>query len=230
MTRIFHIPGIIFLIVAFVLLFLVSISLPFLTPLDFARVHFTSGSPFIGNNGGSVDQLRVSTFSAFCFYDDLGERVCSPAGGAYSSTVFNNEAHDTAVTVGATWTRGLAVHPVAAGVTFIALMLSFSTHVTMTLLASLIAFLASLLTLIAFAIDIALFVYVKHQMKKLDGVIANTDTGPGFWMTFVSFILLCLAGCTVCFGRRRDRMSDATVYPAVSKLSWKDKLRARFRR
>lgn len=65
--------------------------------------------------------------------------------------------------------------------TFIALMLSFSTHVTMTLLASLIAFLASLLTLIAFAIDIALFVYVKHQMKKLDGVIANTDTGPGMF-------------------------------------------------
>lgn len=64
MTRAFHIPGIVFLICAFVLLFLVSISLPFLTALDFARVHFTSGSPFIGNNGGSADQLRVSTFPA----------------------------------------------------------------------------------------------------------------------------------------------------------------------
>lgn len=68
---------------------------------------------------------------------------------------------------------------VAVGVTFIALLLSFSTHVTMTLLSSLISFLAALLTLIAFAIDIALYAYVKHQMKKLDGVIANTNTGPG---------------------------------------------------
>lgn len=32
----------------------------------------------------------------------------------------------------------------------------------------------------------------------------------GFWLTFVSLILLLLAGCTVCFGRRRDRMSGAT--------------------
>lgn len=38
----------------------------------------------------------------------------------------------------------------------------------------------------------------------------------GFWMTFVSFILLLLAGCTVCFGRRKDRMSGATSYPVSS--------------
>lgn len=52
----------------------------------------------------------------------------------------------------------------------------------------------------------------------------------GFWLTFVSFLLLCLAGCTVCFGRRRDRMSGATTYPVASKLSLKDRLRMRFRR
>lgn len=49
----------------------------------------------------------------------------------------------------------------------------------MTLLSSLTAFLAALLTLIAFAIDIALFAFVKHQMHKLDGVDTNTDTAPG---------------------------------------------------
>ena len=39
----------------------------------------------------------------------------------------------------------------------------------------------------------------------------------GFWMTLVALVLLLLAGCTVCFGRRRDRMSGATTtstYPA----------------
>jgi hypothetical protein len=40
---------------------------------------------------------------------------------------------------------------------------------------------------------------------------AHTITAPGFWLTFASFILLLLAGCTVCFGRRRDRMSGATT-------------------
>lgn len=48
----------------------------------------------------------------------------------------------------------------------------------------------------------------------------------GFWLTFVSFILLLLAGCTVCFGRRRDRMSGATSYP----MSQKPGIFGRFRR
>lgn len=63
--------------------------------------------------------------------------------------------------------------------TFIALLLSLSTHVTVALLASLASFLAALLTLIAFAIDIALYVFVKHQMAKLVGVVEHTDTAPG---------------------------------------------------
>lgn len=63
--------------------------------------------------------------------------------------------------------------------TFIALLLSLSAHVTFTLLASLTAFLAALLTLIAFAIDIALYAFVKHHIGKLDGVSSNIDTAPG---------------------------------------------------
>lgn len=66
----------------------------------------------------------------------------------------------------------------AAAVTFIALCMSFSQHITVTLLASITSFLAALLTLIAFAIDIALFVYLKHQVNKLD-VHPSTKPGPG---------------------------------------------------
>ena len=67
----------------------------------------------------------------------------------------------------------------ACGLTFVAFILSLSTQVTVALLASLASFLAALLTLIAFAIDIALYVYVKHQMGKLTGVIEHTNTAPG---------------------------------------------------
>jgi len=94
------------------------------------------------------------------------------------------------------YTRGLAVHPVgessantssiivlsrkiaATAVTFVALLLSFSSHITVTLVASLVSFLAALLTLIAFAIDIALYVLVRHQMNNLN-INANTNTAPG---------------------------------------------------
>ncbi|TCD68556.1 hypothetical protein EIP91_010481 [Steccherinum ochraceum] len=227
MSRAFHYPGVVFLFIAFVLLFLVSISLPFLTALDFARVHFKEGAPAIGNDGGSISELRFGSW-AYCWYDTSGERTCSPSGNAYSTTVYNSQSKDNFVTVGASWTRGLAVHPVATGVTFVAFLLSLSTHITFTLLSSLTAFLAALLTLIAFAIDIALYAWVKHQMHDLDGVSTNTNTAPAFWMTFVSFLLLCFAGCTVCFGRRRARMSDATAYPVETKpTSWRNRLRFR---
>jgi hypothetical protein len=67
----------------------------------------------------------------------------------------------------------------ATVVIFVALLLSFSTHTTVTLAASLVSFLAALLTLIAFAIDIALFAYLKHQVNKLAGVAPSTKPAPG---------------------------------------------------
>jgi hypothetical protein len=67
----------------------------------------------------------------------------------------------------------------ATAVAFVALLLSCSTHITVTLLASIVSFVAALITLIAFAIDIALYAFVKHEMKKLVDVSPNTVTGPG---------------------------------------------------
>ena len=63
MPRAFHIPGVIFLFCAFVLLFLVSISLPYITALDVARVHFHTGSPTINQDSAAANELRVSTRS-----------------------------------------------------------------------------------------------------------------------------------------------------------------------
>ncbi|KZP08884.1 pali-domain-containing protein [Athelia psychrophila] len=222
MSRAFCIPGIIFLFCAFVLLFIVSVSLPYLTAMDITRVNFNS---FGGNvaGTGATSQLRFGIW-AFCSELTNGNSVCAKTGHAYALTV---NSGSTAVTIGSSWTRGLAVHPVATGVTFIALLLSFSTHVTVTLLSSLVSFLAALITLIAFAIDIALFAYVKHKMRGID---QSTKTGPGFWLTFVAFILLLLASCTVCFGRRRDRMSGATSYPMAQQPGARPGLMGRFRR
>ena len=65
------------------------------------------------------------------------------------------------------------------GLTFVAFILSLSTQVTVALLASLASFLAALLTLIAFALDIAHFAFVHRQMAKLVGVVEHTNTAPG---------------------------------------------------
>ncbi|KAJ8690621.1 hypothetical protein PTI98_012033 [Pleurotus ostreatus] len=59
MSRIFCIPGIIFLLCAFVLSFLTSISLPYLTALDITRVHFGNAGT-AGTLDQGVTELRVS--------------------------------------------------------------------------------------------------------------------------------------------------------------------------
>jgi len=227
MARIFCIPGIIFLTAATVLQILVSISLPFLPALDIARAHL-NGNALI--NGDTVNQLRFGVWAP-CTYKDDGSRICPDASHGYSVPISDTNK-DASVIISGSWTRGLAVHPVAAAVTFIALLFSFSSHVTVTLVASILSFLAALLTLIAFAIDIALYAFLHHEVGKIPALNASTNPAPGFWLTFVSLILLLLAGCTVCFGRRRDRMSGASAYPSypMSSTTTKTPFWKRFRR
>ncbi|KAF5391954.1 hypothetical protein D9757_003233 [Collybiopsis confluens] len=211
MARMFCIPGIIFLFCAFILSILTSISLPFLPALDIARAHL-NGNALI--NGDTVNQVRFgSTDRAACTYKNDDSRICTDANHGYSVPISDTN-RDANVIISGSWTRGLAVHPVATAVTFIALLFSFSSHVTVTLVASILSFLAALLTLIAFAIDIALYAFLHHEVGKIPALQASTNPAPGFWLTFVSLILLLLAGCTVCFGRRRDRMAGASAYPS----------------
>ncbi|KAF8642922.1 hypothetical protein AX16_009310 [Volvariella volvacea WC 439] len=210
-NRAFCIPGVVILFCAFVLSFLVSVSLPYLPALDITRIRLASG--FVADGDGGVTQYRFGIWSA-CWYDTNETRTCLRTGHGY--VVALQDAQRTAsVVIGSSWTRGLAIHPVATAVTFIALLLSFSSNLTVTLFASLASFLAAFLTLLAFACDIALFAYVKHQVGKLPNVNVDTIPAPAFWMTLVVFILLLIAGCTVCFGRRRERMADAS-YPKLT--------------
>lgn len=49
-------------------------------------------------------------------------------------------------------------------------------------------------------------------------------------MTFAALLLTLLAGCTVCFGRRRERMYNATTYPSTYPMAEKRGFFSRFRR
>jgi hypothetical protein len=161
--------------------------------MDIVRVHTSGGQ-----------ELRFGIW-AYCSRTADSGWACGKTGLAYSVNLNGKN-------IGSSWTRGLILHPIAAGVTFVAWLLAFSEHVTVSLVASLVSFLAALFTLIAFAIDIALYAHVRKQMNDLNTIQKNTNTGPGFWMTFVSLILLLLAGCTVCFGRRRERINRGDYY------------------
>jgi hypothetical protein len=79
-----------------------------------------------------------------------------------------------------------ANHKIATAAILIAFVLSFSDHTTTTLLASLPSFIAATLTLSAFAVDIALFLYLKNQSQNLG---LASDTRPGVGLSSSSLLL-----------------------------------------
>ncbi|KAJ6598526.1 hypothetical protein B0H10DRAFT_1651740, partial [Mycena sp. CBHHK59/15] len=121
-------------------------------------------------------------------------------------------------TIGASWTRRLAMHPVATVLTAIVLCLACAKHKLAPCLTSLASF-AALFMMVAVIIDIAFYADVHHQVGKITGGKASTTMWPAihmlltFWMTFVSLIFLLLAGCAVCFGHRKQRTNTLSSYP-----------------
>ncbi|KAJ7726332.1 hypothetical protein DFH07DRAFT_243516 [Mycena maculata] len=212
MSRAFYLSGTVFLFLALVLSFISSISLPYLPAIDFTRVHFNGVSLASGQD--SLTQVRWGIWGP-CIYDEHNIRTCFHTGHAYAFPLETVQGQE--IIIGSSWTRGLAIHPVATGVIAIAFGFAASKMEHGPLIASLTSFFAALMLLIAFAIDIALYAFVHHEVAKLRDVDGHVNAGTAFWMTFVSLILVLLAGCTVCFGRRKESGNDA--YPMMSKTS-----------
>ncbi|KAH9992139.1 hypothetical protein BJV77DRAFT_454072 [Russula vinacea] len=207
-ARTFFLPGIILLFCAFILSLLVAVSLPALPALDIVRCHFPSGLTLDVSSIPMIKEIRLGIW-AYCVYDaKTGQRTCVDQGHGYKVDIIPFDSNS--VTFGSGATRGLAVHPVATVVTFIALLFSLSSHVTLALFSIILSFIAAFLTLIAFAIDIALYIIVHDRVQRiLDGQV-RTVAAPGVWITLVSLILLLMATCAGWLGRRRSRMAGTT--------------------
>ncbi|KAF9074353.1 hypothetical protein BDP27DRAFT_1390542 [Rhodocollybia butyracea] len=217
-----RIAGITMLFIAFFLSFLASISLPTIRALDIARITdplpIPNGAPSIG-----VREARFGIWS-FCEYFNSGSVQCNPTGHGYTWPGLTTSPNSQAIAVQplqASWTRGLAIHPVATAFAFIGFCLVFTTHTFWTLL---VTALAALLTLLAFAVDIALYAKVHNLIKdvQVEGIhIYDSKTGAGFWLTFVSLILLIIAGVVNLISHRSESYPAYPSYPmSSSKPSW----------
>ncbi|KAJ3523847.1 hypothetical protein NMY22_g11258 [Coprinellus aureogranulatus] len=124
------------------------------------------------------------------------------------------DANFDTLTISAAWTRGLAAHPVATGTIFLALLASLSTRHSVNLFAPLICAFSALVILVTFAIQIALHLHVRVVIgRNIEGSIISA--GPGFWLTFVTLILVIIAGLMMFVKRRRQVLADAG-YPMLS--------------
>ncbi|KAI0276913.1 hypothetical protein BGY98DRAFT_666157 [Russula aff. rugulosa BPL654] len=221
-ARVYFVPGIILLFCAFILSLLVTISLPTLPTLDIVRCRFTATRYA---HPGLILDTRFGVWGTCTLAGNPGAvRVCQNQGSGYSYT-FTSKPYDIAI-VGPSSISGLVAHPIATVVIFIAFISSLSFRATLALFASVLTFVASLVTLTVFAFDIALFIDVRNKARQAlqglpDPQIRDVVTlGPGFWITFVSLILLFMATCTAWLGRRRSRMEGATdILPSDSEKS-----------
>lgn len=215
----YQIPGVFLLFCAFVLTLITSISLPYLPTLDIIRTYFGDRQVTIANEPS--DQLRMGVWT-YCHYILNGDRQCPNTGYAYSVLAFDVTTMRD-ISISSSWTRGLAVHPVTAIVTIVALVFSLVPRTFPILVACVLAFISVLLCFIAFLIDVALFAYAKNQFS------GNAITGPGLWVNFAAMIVAGVASCSLFIGSRLKRAGDEHIGTASSSTEKRSFL-ARFRR
>ncbi|KAF5349073.1 hypothetical protein D9757_008119 [Collybiopsis confluens] len=212
-----RISGIVLLFIAFFLNFLVSISLPTISTLEIAQVVVANPELAKQDKFGFLT-IRYGIW-AYCAYAAAGGHACSPTGHGYMGPPLGwfTETGQTGIVdpLAASWTRGLAIHPVASGFAFIAFCLVFTKH---TLVTSLMTALAAVLTLLAYAVDIAMYAELHHLLSDVPEHAIQSRTGPGFWLTLVSLVLLIVAGVINLISHRKEGYPS---YPMSDvKSSW----------
>ncbi len=79
------------------------------------------------------------------------------------------------------------------------------------LFASLLAFLAFLVSLAAMIVDFVLFGLIKHEINNIRANPAHATFANAIWLTLAATVILIFAGfivCFECFGSRRRTRAD----------------------
>jgi len=112
------------------------------------------------------------------------------------------------------------LNPIAAGVTFLALLVALFPFLITGILASLLSFFAFLVTLAALAFDLGLFLTLRSRLNNINGVHATL--GNAMWFVVAALGAQLLATFTVCFTHRsnkrnrRDSRTDLEEKPLTS--------------
>ncbi|KAF8335873.1 uncharacterized protein EI90DRAFT_268095 [Cantharellus anzutake] len=220
MARLFGVPGVVFIVLATILGVLVTISLPTVDNFDVVRLR-TAGAK--GTLITTASQSVRWGIWGFCEQSvGSSDFNCHKTGLAYS-VMFRSISGGGTQTVGGSYTRGLVFHPIVLAFCIITLGLSFSKHLVVSLVASLLSFFTCILAILALAIDIVLYLRVRSRANNLSNVRSNTDFGPAFWMTVAQLIFLLLSGCAILLARRQERIErdgPNTSYPLLEKNTW----------
>ncbi|KAL6878765.1 pali domain-containing protein [Trichoderma novae-zelandiae] len=208
----FHHIGTVLLLAATALLIVVSVTAPVVNNLSLLKVDFSGSS--------SVDRITFGTFG-YCILNSNGHDACTGAHVGYegtnalsqvSSLSFSKSDRDGFRIL----TKVMILHPIAAGLTFLAFLLCLGTSFVGSFIASLFSALAFVATVIAMACDFAGLEIIKHAVNTRGPDNVKARWGPAIWCILVAAALTLIATIlvfiTCCAGRvknRRTRRSKA---------------------
>ncbi|KAL7799058.1 actin cortical patch SUR7/pH-response regulator pali [Trichoderma ceciliae] len=208
----FHYFGTVLLLAATALLIVVSVTAPVVNNLSILTVDFSGSS--------SVDRITYGTFG-YCIINSNGKDDCTSAHVGYDPTAalaqisqlsFSKSDRDGARVL----TKVLILHPIAAGLTFLAFLLCLGTSFLGSFVASLFSALAFVATVIAMACDFAGFEIIKRAVNNRGPANVDARWGPAVWcilaaaaLTLIATILVFVTCCAGRVKKSRSRRGKA---------------------
>ncbi|KAL4725369.1 hypothetical protein ACLX1H_007516 [Fusarium chlamydosporum] len=192
--RFIHYVGAFFLLAATVMLVVVSITAPVVNDIALLKVRASGYGVNYGTFGYCV--MR-SGRSDSC----TGSHIGYDPTNAIPNTDISNLGSDTAKAL----TYVMVLHPIGAGLCFIAFLLALGAGIFGSLMSTLVSILAFIVTIVALACDFAGFAIIRRRINK--DTTASASWSVGIWLVLAAAIL-CLIGMitvfiTCCSGRRR---------------------------
>ncbi|KAG5643449.1 hypothetical protein DXG03_000922 [Asterophora parasitica] len=177
-------PGLFFCFAATALLVIVCVSVPTWNAVSFLNV------------GTGENQIRYGVFGYTGSTVGIGYNFQVPGAENLNTTTIQN------------LTKALVLHPVAAGLAGLAFLFGIcgaSYHRVGTILMALLSGLAAVVTLAAFAVDMALFGITRNRIRDAG---QPASYGIANWLTLGALVALllgfCASACGV-FGRYKRR-------------------------
>jgi Na+/serine symporter len=166
-------------------------------------------------------------------HDACSRKTLGYSPAAVMNQVDNTQFSDYATRTTRSLTKAMVLHPVACGLNFIAFMLALGAGVVGSLLASLVAAVAFIVTLVIMIIDFVLFSIVKSNIHD-DGTGAHAYYASAAWTILVSAIcsligtiIVFFTCCSSRLHRRRDRVTtkhevvqDGYAAPTTRRRRW----------
>ncbi|KAI5476656.1 PalI-related protein [Pseudohyphozyma bogoriensis] len=195
----FHHFGTFLLFTSVILFIVASVSSPVVSSISFLTVTLTNGTSS-GNSsvtfGALGECIRNPGADDYCSSVGVGYNVTDLAGVATNEDWINESLNGL--------TKGLVLHPLVAGLAFVAFVIAGLSHGLGFVFSAVLASFVWVLALIALIVDAVLFTIVKNHINNAD-LGPSASYGVALWVTVAGVVTLFLGSISTLFACVTDR-------------------------